>query len=74
MLYEESFKNHDFCQVIRNILYLDEDKRLISYFSHSELHSIGTTDLRAYLWIINQIWQMSVATLLCSDRLSVLES
>ncbi len=43
MLYEESFKNNDFCQVIRNILYMDEEKKLITYFSHSELHTIGTT-------------------------------
>ena len=43
MLYEESFKNNDFCQVIRNILYMDEEKKLITDFSHSELHTIGTT-------------------------------
>jgi hypothetical protein len=36
-------KNHDFCQVIRNILYIDEEKRLIADFSHSELQAIGTT-------------------------------
>ena len=46
MLYEESFKNNDFCQVIRNILYMDEEKKLITYFSHSELHTIGTTELK----------------------------
>ncbi len=44
MLYEESLKNNDFCQVIRNILYMDEEKKLITYFSHSELHTIGTTE------------------------------
>ena len=44
MLYEESFKNNDFCQVIRNILYMDEEKKLITYFSYSELHTIGTTE------------------------------
>ena len=40
MLYEESFKNNDFCQVIRNILYMDEEKKLITYFSHSELQTL----------------------------------
>jgi hypothetical protein len=34
--------------MIRNIVYIDEEKRLISYFSHSELHTIGTTHNRNY--------------------------
>jgi hypothetical protein len=29
--------------VIRNTSYMDEEKRLISDFSHSELQTIGTT-------------------------------
>ena len=41
MLSEKVFKI-TFLQVIRSI-YMDEGKRLISYFSHSELLTIGTT-------------------------------
>jgi hypothetical protein len=42
MLSEKVFKI-TFLQVIRSI-YMDEGIRLISYFSHSELLTIGTTD------------------------------
>ena len=42
MLSEKVFKI-TFLQVIRSI-YMDEGKRLISYFSHSELLTIGTTE------------------------------
>jgi hypothetical protein len=61
MLSEKVFKI-TFLQVIRSI-YMDEGKRLISYFSHSELLTIGTTaemekKVRRYLKPTNDSWRV----------------
>ena len=45
---------------------MDEEKRLITDFSHSELHAIGTTDIRDTFDALGAIYRPGIVVSVCN--------